>query len=88
MLNYTFHFDFTFFLFQVDAQPSVIACEQELTVPGHSSLAFSDPELQVVMRMKILKLTMPMLMVLILLLMMLPLVLRRAEVQMLILFFL
>ena len=45
--------DFTFFLFQVDAQPSVIACEQELTVPGHSSLAFSDPELQVVIRMKI-----------------------------------
>ena len=38
------------FLLQVDAQPSVIACEPELPVPGHSSIAFSDPELQVVMR--------------------------------------
>ena len=38
---------------QVDAQPSVIACEQELPVPGHSSLAFADPELQVVLRKKI-----------------------------------
>ena len=38
-------------MFQVDAEQSAIACEQELRIPAHSSLTFADQDLQVIIGM-------------------------------------
>ena len=38
-------------MFQVDAEQSAIACEQELRIPDHSSLTFADQDLQVIIGM-------------------------------------